>query len=405
MRNVVFLLCLLFAIGCVVTVDPRAKDVTSLKARTTLNLSRAASEKAIRQIAVEMRARVDTSADGLLTVVMPKISAVELDRNCVYPIVDKKTGGHLHTFATWQSDLTRTTSFHFADGDVLLLLSLQEDQPGQTIVEFWGNCVADTELGRLPAESTGMFEEKFLNEVFAVAGQHLGSIPKGTHDKDAPAEESYKETRELTPGSHKQWVRTLLPGVSDRTLVRVLVAGSTESVWRAAVQANTKFSEKTGRPSIRVDDKMHTIQNGPSTKGVVAAGDERWSDEFVTSVVPDGSQTRVSVVRSLRVSSDGGGTWRGAPSDGEMENWILSEMFNSLAPVSPVKTAVPVNSVPVSSAPVSSAAPVFSAAPPVKAPVAPPKNATDGTCTVDQVLKMKEAGLSDVQIRAACSPR
>jgi hypothetical protein len=327
-----------------------------------------------------MGARVEASPDGTLKVIMSRIPAVDLDRNCVYPVVNKKTGGHTHTFATWQGDLTRTSSFRFATGDVLLVLSLQENPSGQTSVEFWGNCVADTELGRLPAESTGVFEEKFLNKLFAEAGQRLGSIPARTHDKDAPAEEAYKETHDLTPGNHKQLIRALLPGVSERTLVKVSVAASTEVVWRAAVAATTKLSEQTGRPVVRVDEQTHTIQNGTAAgRGILPSREERWSDEFITSVTPDGSQTRLSVVRRLRISSDDGVTWRGAPSDGEIESWIVTEALTRVAAGNNEQS-------------------------PAKAAGAP-KNPVEPSCTVEQVGKMKEAGLTDVQIRAACSPK
>jgi hypothetical protein len=323
-----------------------------------------------------MGASVQTLADGTLRVVLPKLGPIDLDRQCVYPVINQKTGGHTHTFATWQADLSRTSAMRFVTGEVLLLLSLQENSAHKTVVEFSSNCFADTEIGRQPAESVGIFEQRFLARLFAAAGQQLGSIPTARHSIDAPAEEEYSETRDISPGVHTRRVRSLLPGVSDRTLVKVSVSSPSDTAWRAIVQVMSDFAQQTARPPVKINEQLRTVEVGPAAKGDAPA--ERWNDWYVASVSSDGSQTRLSVIRELRVSADGGASWHGAPSDGEIESWILTRAVAIVAAASQRPTE------------------------PIKV-IAPDQHQNAVPCTVEQVLALKQAGLTDAQVRAACS--
>jgi len=148
-------------------VVPRAHDVIPVKGSTVLSLSADDIAHTVEKVAKSMGARLGKSPRGN-TVVSIRVPTIKLDENCIYPIINGKTGGHLQTFASWQMGLLHGREEQRnarPSGDVLLELSIQPAEGGRTRFEFWSNCVADTELGRVLANSTGKFERAFLNQL------------------------------------------------------------------------------------------------------------------------------------------------------------------------------------------------------------------------------------------------
>ena len=370
--------------GCAVVVQPVAKQITPAKSAVVLNLPPAEGISTVTQIAIGLGARVEEKADGTLLVAKERIPASSLDGNCVYPVFDRKTGSHTYTFATWQMSVLQkqfNQSARLGYGDVLLQLSFRRHPSGKTSLEFSSHCVADTELGRLPAESTGVFEESVLNALFAVAGQQL-SMRKPEAVRDSAAVLPYVEDAQLTADSHADSFRSLLPGVSDSTLVSVTVRESDARVWAAALSATDAFSRLTGRPVVRVDEQMREIQNGRIATDSVSQHPS-WQDMFVTSLRSDGEKIRINVVRTLRISSRPN-EWKGAPSDGELQSWIIGEVLRNLSRVQDAPTTT---------------------VPPMPSSGVPPELRNKdhpSPCTVAEILKMKDAGLSDARIKAAC---
>jgi hypothetical protein len=281
-------------------------------------------------VAKSMGARLGKSPRGNVVVSL-RVPAIKLDENCIYPIINGKTGGHLQTFASWQMGL-----FHGREeqanarpsGDVLLELSMQPAEGGGTRFEFWSNCVADTELGRVLANSTGKFERAFLNQL--APGLNLDTwTAAASSTADAPAELPYRARTDFEANDiHRDVQRHLHPGVSDRTLVKALTDASLDDVWQAAQRAARQFATLRRLAVTRTDERFHEIQIGDGSAGT---SDRAWREELVTTVSDTGDGlTRIAVVRRLLVPSSDNLTWHGYPSDGEMESWLIGAVLREL---------------------------------------------------------------------------
>jgi hypothetical protein len=313
--------------------DAKPHDVTPVGARFNLNLSPAAAKRAARKLAGQMGARIDESNNGKFVFVL-KRPATALDEYCVYPIINRTTGGHLHTFLTWQLGLFHAgyqEDSRLASGDVLLKMSFEPGDGGRTRLDFWSNCVTDTELGRLPAESTGKFERAFVGQLAAAAGQSVDfSALPANHSLDAPAEVDYKPVADSKPGIHESVLRALRPGVSERTAVKSEIAADIGVVWSAAVRATRRFADVSGLTIMSVDERLRQIQNGSAAGPQDAA--RPWREEFVTSITDAGrGKTRITVVRRLLVPSRDGHEWHAAASDGELESWLIGAVMNEVS--------------------------------------------------------------------------
>lgn len=338
-------------------------------------MQQSVADKAVRDIAQNLGATVAVSERGNLVITSAAIPTTQLDITCVYPVVDKKTGGHTYTYATWLSDLSRTKHLRPINGNVVLAVVLTATAERKTKIDFWSNCVSDSELGRLPSESKGLFEKIFIDALLNKAGQRTESAVVDRISADAPGTVDFHPVTELPSGSHRDLLRSLLPGVSDRTRVTRLFRSDIESVWSAAVAAASDFGQKTGSQVVRMDRELQQIWNGDATQRL--AGRDGWADEILTTIARSGNQTRVTVTRRLQVQSEDE-YWKGVPSDGEVERFLITDIERRLG-----ATEFPAKN---------------------PEPRVDPGNSPQEklACTVDQILKMKDAGLTNAQIDAAC---
>ncbi len=359
------------------TIEPIAREVVPVKRSVLLKMSVTDAEAKLRDVASSFGANMVTSPRGNPMVVLSHLGAAKLDENCVYPVVNRKTGGHTYTYLSWQHEVARRIDRRLVTGDFLLEMSLKTGADQNTNIEYWSNCAADTELGRLPALSTGLFEEHFFRQILEAAGQRV-RLDRPTVDPDVPAEEIYVANSKFIHGPHLDKVRRLLPGVSNRTSVRFQVSKPRQEVWQAALRATRQFGELSGCRVQRVDETLGEIQSGdmhtPSH-----TDNEKWANEFVTAIRGDAAKSQIVVTRTLLiVTADG--EMRGAPSDGFLESWIITKIIDDLSPTADKEQIAP---------------------PTISAPRENPKSDVPN-CTVDQILKMKELGLADDQIKAAC---
>jgi len=318
---------------------PVAQDIAPVKGSTVLNISSDDAAHAVAEIATRMGAHIGKSSRGN-PVVNLRQPAMTLDDNCVYPIVNDRTGGHgsFAGFAAWQDYLSHRpervgftglidrNSKHrpVPSGDVLLELSLQPVDASHTRLEFWSNCMADTVLGRKPANSTGKFERAFLRQL--APGLNLDEwTATASAALEAAAEIDYKARAEFDPNDiHRSTLRHLPSDVPDRTRVKAETTSNLEDVWQAAQRATSRLAELRGTTVTRIDERFHQIQNGDAS----ANGVRPWREDLTTTISDLGNgHTRITVVRRLLVPSADGTTWRGASSDGEMESWLIGAIL------------------------------------------------------------------------------
>jgi hypothetical protein len=359
---------------------PVAQDIAPVKGSTVVNISSDEAALTVAKIANSMGAHLGKSPRGNMVVNL-RGPAMKLDDNCVYPIVNDRTGdgwtfagfaGRQEYLATrpervgFTGMIDRNSKHRTAPtGDVLLELSLQPIDAGHTRLEFWSNCIADTELGRKPANSTGKFERAFLGQL--APGLNLDSwTPTASAALDAAAEIDYRGRSEFDPNDiHRSVLRHLHPGVPERTRVKAETTSSLEDLWRAAQRATRRFAELRRLAVTKTDERFHEIQNGDAS---TAIGDRAWREDLTTTLSDVGNgRTRITVVRRLLVPSSDGLTWHGYSSDGEMESWLIGAVLkeltsnaaesterpvleSSVAPVAPAPIALPVSTgeVPIS---------------------------------------------------------
>jgi hypothetical protein len=320
-----------------------AQAVSPVKGSTVLNVSRDDAVRSVEKIATSLGAHLGRSPRGNTVVNLPG-PAVKLDDNCVYPLVNDRTGAR-GTFAAFASEqeylanrpekigftgMVDLNSKHRAapTGDVLLELSFQPVDAGHTRLEFWSNCIADTELGRKPANSTGNFERAFLSKL--APGLNLDAwTATAAGALYAAAEVDYRARSEFDlVDIHRSVLRHLHADVPERTRVNVQTTASLDDVWRATQRATHRFAELRALPVTRTDERFHEIQNGDAS---VPVGDRSWREEFTTTLADSGNgNTRITVVRRLLVPSSDGLAWRGYSSDGEMESWLIGAVLKEL---------------------------------------------------------------------------
>jgi hypothetical protein len=316
------------------SVVPVAHEVIPIKGSTILNTSSGDVERTIAKIATTMGARLGKSPRGNVVVALRR-PAIKLDENCIYPIINSKTGGRIRTFASFQLELTQGIQSRDtrASGDVLLELSLQPIDGGRTRLEFSSNCMADTELGRVLANSTLKFERAFLSQL--APGLNLETwVTAASATVDVPAEAEYRARSEFDANDiHRDVLRSLHPGVSERTLVRAVTTANLDDVWRAAQRVTSQFADLRGLAVTLTDERFHQIQNGDASVG---GGDRAWREDLTTTISDTGGgRTRITVVRRLLVPSSDSLTWHGYPSDGEMESWLIGAIMRELPTFTP----------------------------------------------------------------------
>jgi hypothetical protein len=335
-----------FCSGQMVSMDPGhliAQAVSPVKGSTVLNVSSDGAARSIEKIATGLGAHLGKSPRGN-TVVNFTGPDLKLDDNCIYPLVNDRTGAR-GTFAAFAGEqeylanrpervgftgmIDRNSKHKTAPtGDVLLELSFQSVDADHTRLEFWSNCVADTELGRKPANSTGKFERGFLNQL--APGLNLDAwTASASGALDAAAEVDYRARSEFDLADiHRDVLRHLHAGVPERTRVNVQTAASLDAVWQAAQRATRTFAKLRALAVTRTDERFHQIQNGDAS---VRVGDRPWREEFTTSLSDSGNgKTRITVVRRLLVPSSDGLAWKGYSSDGEMESWLIGTILKEL---------------------------------------------------------------------------
>lgn len=209
-------------------------------------------------------------------------------------------------------------------GSILVEVSLRPEGD-HVAMDFWGNCIADTELGTVPAPSTGKFEQAFLSKLATITGQQIATPKSTSLGLDAPAEEPYRFRSEFDPDDrHWNPLRTLHPGVSDRTAVKMYVKAPIATVWRATLQAAEQLAEIRGAAVGGIDPKFFRVQNG----SINTDNGHDWREEFVTTLTDEEDYgVRITVVRQLRVLSRDSSSWRGAPSDAEIESWLIGRIL------------------------------------------------------------------------------
>lgn len=153
---------LLATAGCSITPTPAVKPLAA-------RVWPLPDAQSFEEIAAEARALADELGYGVaegpdgLFLRSQRFYASEIDRYCIYPIINSKTGGRFHTFATWQVEMNRSpTQFGRAYG--LIEIQILPNEP----IRATTFCRALTQLGVQPAESTGLYEQEFLQRLSAV---------------------------------------------------------------------------------------------------------------------------------------------------------------------------------------------------------------------------------------------
>lgn len=158
------LAALIAALGCSVTprpvVQPLAARTWALPAEMTFSQA----VKAFREKATSLGYEVVEGRDGLF-LRSERFYSSDIDRYCVYPVINAKTGGRMHTFASWQMEMNRLASVHGRAFGIMEVQVLREEAP----LRARTFCRALTELNVQPAESTGVYERELMEQVGATA--------------------------------------------------------------------------------------------------------------------------------------------------------------------------------------------------------------------------------------------
>lgn len=307
---------------------PVARDVVPIRLTTELSMIPDAALDAAKAAGSKLGAHMGKSSRGNLVVGL-EVPTSKLDEYCIYPIINAKTGGHMRTFAAWQLEFIQGNSrdARRTTGEVLVEVALRPNGD-HSMMEFWSNCIGDTELGRVPAPSTGKFEQSFVAQLSAITGQNIDASSLINTAMDAPAEEPYKFKSDFDPNDiHRNPLRALHPGVSDRTAVSADVEADAAAVWKATLRSTQKLADLRGVPITRTDQKLFVVQNGASATD----SGRGWREEFVTSLTSEGrGRVRIRVVRRLLVHSRDSAEWHGAPSDGEIESWLIGNIIGDV---------------------------------------------------------------------------
>lgn len=143
-------------VGCSITpqpvVAPLAARTWNFPAGTTF-----ASVVAVARATAPDKGYAVAEEPSALFLRSSRFYASEIDRYCIYPIINAKTGGRMRTFAAWQVEMNRLASHH---GRAFGIVEVQiRDQEPLRAITF---CRALTELKLQPAESTGVYERELM---------------------------------------------------------------------------------------------------------------------------------------------------------------------------------------------------------------------------------------------------
>lgn len=153
--------------GCAITIapDPVVEEVHSL----TWSVGALADFEALiasaQATSSAFDAKVETKDPVTVNITSPELSASNLDDHCRYPIINSKTGGRMHTFATWQFEKLRSTIHEGRRITGHVLIQIHQEPSG--VVTVSSNCRADTMLGRQAAASLGTWEKPFFEAMRA----------------------------------------------------------------------------------------------------------------------------------------------------------------------------------------------------------------------------------------------
>lgn len=142
--------------GCSVQPQPVTKPLAARAWQfpSTLSISE------LKQAASEFGYEIMENDRGLF-LRSERFYASAIDRYCVYPVINAKTGGRMHTFASWQAEMNRLPSY---SGRAFGLIEVQMvgDGDQRQVHSF---CRAFTQLGLQPADSTGVYEKELFDRL------------------------------------------------------------------------------------------------------------------------------------------------------------------------------------------------------------------------------------------------
>lgn len=155
---------------CLASCSIQPVPVVAPLAARTWDLS-AADWDALRSAALETAPahgyQVSEQPAGLL-LQSSEIYGHEIDEYCVYPIINSKTGGRMHTFASWQMEMNRSLQY---SGRATGVLVIEIAKTGPLRAKSY--CRAFTELNIQPAESKGVHERELVQAL----GGHEAAVP------------------------------------------------------------------------------------------------------------------------------------------------------------------------------------------------------------------------------------
>ena len=177
--------CSFLAVSCAITPKPIAAPVTALHWDVG-SASYGDVVAAARSVVPTHRYDILEASDERLILASIKLYGAELDDNCIYPIINVRTGGRMHTFGTWQLELYRSLYYRGrVDGNVLLEIS-QADYG----VRVRSNCRALTQLGIQPAESRGIHERELVDAIrnqLPAPPPGVSAVPEGREISEGAA--------------------------------------------------------------------------------------------------------------------------------------------------------------------------------------------------------------------------
>ena len=130
-----------------------------------------------------------------------------------------------------------------------------------------------------------------------------------------------------------------LSGMPLSNILEKTYAEPYANVWAATVSVAERFDKIGRRPVVAIDEKNGRIQNGRiSQDTLIGSGTGAWVDEFVMEVTSlSDNQTKVSVFRRVitsrlkRRSTGYSREWREDKSNGQIENWLLTQIEGEIA--------------------------------------------------------------------------
>jgi hypothetical protein len=136
----------------------------------------------------------------------------------------------------------------------------------------------------------------------------------------------------------------LLSGYELANAVETVCAAPEARVWEAVKKAAEQLQKVGGRAVIGRDEETKRIQNGKIREdAALGSGAGAWMDEIQMRVTPSATEGTSKVVVTRRVVKHIAGRrqrpWRSSRSNGEIENWVLTQIEDALA--APVARAVP----------------------------------------------------------------